>query len=173
VGIVGVDLDHCRDAETGTIESWARSIVDRLKSYTEITPSSEGLRIFIRAKLPPQGRKKGNFECYESGRYLTVTGNHLPGTPITIEQRQAEMDAIHSEVFADRNHSRTNGKVTGDFIPSSLDDAELLAKAFNATNGEKIRRLYQGDTSAYSSPSEADQALCNHLAFYAGHDRSG
>jgi primase-polymerase (primpol)-like protein len=38
IGIVGVDLDHCRDAETGLIKAWAQTIVNRLKSYTEITP---------------------------------------------------------------------------------------------------------------------------------------
>jgi putative DNA primase/helicase len=63
IGIVGVDLDHCRNPETGIIEEWAQRIVDRLHSYTEITPSNEGLRIFIRAELPPKDRKIGNFEC--------------------------------------------------------------------------------------------------------------
>ena len=56
------------------------SILDRLNSYAEISPSGTGLRIFWFAKLPPKDRKLGGFECYESGRYLTVTGNHLPGT---------------------------------------------------------------------------------------------
>ena len=80
IGIVGVDLDHCRDPHTGTIEPWARSITDRLGSYTEITPSRTGLRVFVVGSLPPQGRKKGNVEIYESGRFLTVTGWTLEGT---------------------------------------------------------------------------------------------
>jgi len=48
--------------------------VERLNSYTEKSPSGTGIHIFIKAKLPPGGRKKGDFECYESGRYLTMTG---------------------------------------------------------------------------------------------------
>src|SRR5262249_45677235 len=50
---VGVDLDHCRDPRTGTIEKWAQDIIDRLRSYTEITPSGTGIRIFLRGTLPP------------------------------------------------------------------------------------------------------------------------
>ena len=79
--IVGVDLDHCRDLETGDIEPWALRIVKILNSYTEITPSGTGLRIFIRGKLPPEGRKRGNIEMYDNGRFLTVTGWHLGGQP--------------------------------------------------------------------------------------------
>ena len=69
----GVDLDHCINKD-GSIEPWALSIVERLNSYTEKSPSGTGIHIFIKAKLPPGGRKKGHFECYESGRYLTMTG---------------------------------------------------------------------------------------------------
>ena len=57
----GVDLDHVVDPETGRIEPWAQSIVDRLNSYAEISPSGTGLRIFVFAKLPPKDRKVVDF----------------------------------------------------------------------------------------------------------------
>ena len=41
---------------------------------------------------------------------------------------------------------------------------------FAATNGARIRALWSGDTSGYSSHSEADAALCFHLAFWCGRD---
>src|SRR6266498_164190 len=31
----GIDLDHCRDAETGEIAEWARDIIATMDSYTE------------------------------------------------------------------------------------------------------------------------------------------
>src|SRR5262250_2400416 len=46
--IAGIDLDHCRDPETGRIEPWADEIVQQLDSYTEISPSGTGLHIFVR-----------------------------------------------------------------------------------------------------------------------------
>lgn len=51
------------------------------------------------------------------------------------------------------------------------DDGALLKKARSAANGEHFARLYdRGDTSGYSSSSEADFALCNMLAFWTGKD---
>ena len=35
----GIDLDDCRDPETGEIASWAQQIVDALESYTEVVRS--------------------------------------------------------------------------------------------------------------------------------------
>jgi putative DNA primase/helicase len=170
LGIVGVDLDHCRDPETGIIEKWARHIVDLLDSYTEITPSDAGLRIFLWAKLPHKDRKIGNFECYGSGRYLSVTGNHLPGTPTTVEHRQAEMDAVHTEVFVERNQRRTQGLAPKPAVPVNLNDEALLQRAFSSKHGDELQRLYSGDISSYPSHSEADLSLCNRLAFWTGGD---
>ena len=77
----GVDLDHCVDLDTGCLEPWAREIVEELNSYTELSPSGTGVRIFIKATLPPVGRKRGDFEVYEEKRYLTITGNVCVARP--------------------------------------------------------------------------------------------
>jgi putative DNA primase/helicase len=98
---VGVDLDHCYDEASGEIAPWARAIVETIDSYTEITPSGEGLRIFARGSLPATGRKRGNFEIYENGRYLTVTGRHLEGTPLTVELRELEIRRVHRDIWPD------------------------------------------------------------------------
>jgi hypothetical protein len=37
-----LDVDHCRDADLGTIEPWAREIVDAFPSYWEVSPSGTG-----------------------------------------------------------------------------------------------------------------------------------
>ena len=168
----GVDLDHCVNAETRAVEEWAMKIVRQLDSYTEISPSGTGLRIFIRAKLPPKDRKIGNFECYEWGRYLTTTGDHVPGTPFAIEQRQVEMDQVHTEVFAERNSRKTNSNSNGQssHVTPILVDDDFLNKAFAAKNGNAIWRLFHGDITGYGSQSEADLALCSHLGFYTGPD---
>src|SRR6516165_1183101 len=48
------DLDKCRSRTTGAIEQWAQSIVDRLGSYCELSPSGRGLRLFVWGELPPR-----------------------------------------------------------------------------------------------------------------------
>jgi len=42
----------------------------------------------------------------------------------------------------------------------------LLAKAFAARNGDKLKRLFGGDFNGYPSQSEADSALCWLLAYW-------
>jgi len=52
-----------------------------------------------------------------------------------------------------------------------IDPQGILTIARRAKNGEKFSRLFdKGDISGYGSQSEADQALCNILAFYMGGD---
>ena len=72
---VGIDLDHCLDPVTGHPSHEAEAMVRQLASYTEISPSGTGLRIFVRGSLPPTGRKKGWIEMYTESRFLTVTGH--------------------------------------------------------------------------------------------------
>jgi len=80
-GIVGIDLDGCRDPETGELEDWAQRIVEDLDSYTEVSPSGTGLHILVRGFLPPGRRRRGPIEMYAGGRYFTVTAEHVEGTP--------------------------------------------------------------------------------------------
>jgi putative DNA primase/helicase len=77
--IVGFDLDHCRNPDTGEIDPWALELVQRLDSYTEVSPSGTGLRVWTFGTFtdPKQGRKHGDIEMYRGQRFLTLTGCHL------------------------------------------------------------------------------------------------
>ena len=166
-GLVGVDFDHCRNPETGEIEPWALEYVKRLNSYTESSPSGTGLRVFLYGEIKNPGNKKGNIECYTSGRYLTVTGHHLEGTPRTIEHRQDEFDKFHEAVFGCVKEKKTEALP---LVISDLDETEVVHRAINAKNGEDFRRLYAGDWSGYPSQSEADLAFLSLCAFWTGRD---
>src|SRR5215212_4323992 len=48
----GVDLDKCREPESGEIEDWARELIEQLNSYTELSPSGTGVHILVKAQLP-------------------------------------------------------------------------------------------------------------------------
>ncbi len=82
-GIGGVDIDHVRDPVTGELHPEAKALIERFSSYTEISPSGTGIRIFGHAPCLPKGRAgiyRGiKVECYSAGRYLTVTGQQLNG----------------------------------------------------------------------------------------------
>src|SRR4051812_31982196 len=42
----GIDLDTCCD-EDGTFEPWALDVIERFGSYTEISPSGTGAKVFF------------------------------------------------------------------------------------------------------------------------------
>ncbi len=72
---VGIDLDGCRDAETGEVEPWAQKILDHFDgAYVETSPSGTGVHIITRGKLPGRGKNTKNVEMYSVERFFTVTG---------------------------------------------------------------------------------------------------
>lgn len=165
----GVDLDDCLDG-AGDLTTAAARIVDRLGTYTEISPSGRGLKLFLRGALPPGGNRKGKVEMYDRGRYFTVTGRHLRGTPTTIEERQRELEAVHAEIFAPPAPRAASHRSAA--IRPLAEDGELLARARSARNGRKFMALfYAGDLSFHrGDDSAADLALCGLLAFWCGGD---
>ena len=77
----GIDLDKCRDPQTGKLHAWAQTVVDFAETYTEVSPSGAGLRLFMRGKTETVKNDAAHVEIYPDGRYLTITGQHVPGTP--------------------------------------------------------------------------------------------
>jgi primase-polymerase (primpol)-like protein len=72
-----IDLDKCRNPQTGELESWAEEIIKKVDSYTEVSPSGTGIRIFTIAGLPVDGKNSGGIEIYKNKKYLTVTGHKI------------------------------------------------------------------------------------------------
>ena len=177
--LVAVDIDGCID-EQGVISQADLDLVMRLDSYTERPPSGHGLRIWIRGKKPgPKCRTAkhpnpllARVELYIIGRYLTVTGRHLEGTPLAIATRQAALNDLYGEMFPKRRTSPQANGQTHASKPLSDSNNELLDRARSAVNGSDFVTLYDlGDTSAYGGDeSAADMALMNHLAFWTGCD---
>jgi len=96
--LVGIDLDGCI-GEDGVLADWAAEIVRRLNSYTEVSPSRRGLRLFVRGEWPDDRRnRRDSIEVYGTGRYLTVTGNVWPGAPATVNERQDALDELAKEL---------------------------------------------------------------------------
>ncbi|MFC7198499.1 hypothetical protein [Halospeciosus flavus] len=184
--IVGVDLDNCRDPETGDVDDAARDIIERLDSYTEVSPSGTGYHVLIKGELPDGRNRRGSVELYDTARFFTVTGDHVERTPNRVARRQDALAAIHREYVQDTERATaseseqrdgTDDEPTAtDTVDADVDvdlaDEVLLEKARNASNGEKFERLWNGNTVGYDSQSEADMALCCLLAFWTGGDQT-
>ena len=174
---VGIDLDDCRDPETGSPGTDAREIILELESFTEVSPSGTGYHVLVRGSLPGDRSRRGSVEIYETARFFTVTGDRVETTPSQVMERPAALESVYIEYIAETETSHSETEVgtqqasTHETSQSvTLEDEELLERARNASNGEKFERLWRGSTAGYESQSEADMALCFLLAFWTGGD---
>jgi hypothetical protein len=168
----GIDLDGCID-EAGEVAEWALKEVRRFQSYTEITPTGRGLRIWIRGRIKGSGRNKRlseteGIEVYDRARYFTVTERPFGETSDQIEERQDELDQFLAEQFPKAEIAKPPAPKKA----APLSDRELLEKAFAAKNGHVFRALWEGDykSAGYESASEATLALCCQLRFWTDGD---
>lgn len=179
-GLWAIDVDHCIDAQ-GHMSEMAIDIIRTMNSPVEYSPRGGGLHIYFRADhadfLPENyyfNNRKVELEVYPSGltnRFMTVTGNHLPGTPEDIEgDRSVEVMAV-LERYMKREHPKSGASAEGGGI-SFLSDGEVIDKATASKNAEKFYKLWQGswEGDKYPSHSEADAALCTMLAFWCNKD---
>ena len=181
---VGIDLDHC--AFEAQPDSWAEHIIDKLDSYTEVSPSGTGFHIIVRGQKPGSKCKKprrsltkneaGEFvddmEMYDKDRYFTVTGKVLD-TKVINQDQDKLVDLYHDEFeFAQpAKATKTTATTAGSFAGIPADDSELLKKIAASKQRADFERLWSGDISGNGNDhSSADLALCLMLSFWTGKD---
>lgn len=174
-GFSAVDIDHC--VENGVLSDLAMDIIDRLKSYTEYSPSKTGVRIMFKVhsdyqydsdtyylKNPHNGVEI--YVCGATNRFVTMTGNTVYGYPV--REVTDELQAVLDEYMVRPVKRCTPSEPLVDAQPISLSDEQILLKA---SANSKFRALFEGDMSDYNDDhSSADLALCNILAFWTGRD---
>ncbi len=102
----GIDLDTCRDTASGRLDAWAAEVVARFGSYTEVSPSGTGVKVFFAfdgamlvALRQAMGTDHGRqfkrhgggdhppaIELYVGSRYFAVTDQRLEGTPAELQR---------------------------------------------------------------------------------------
>lgn len=152
-----IDLDNTYDDQVALDRQI--KIFREFNSYSEISPSGGGLHIIVKGKVP-HGRRRASIEVYSDQRYMTMTGNVY--NPVKIEQRQDLLTLLWEQM---------GGPPTvytyGEDQEQKLTDEQVLEIAFNASNGDKAKALFDGNwQSMYPSQSEADFALVDILAYY-------
>ena len=127
----GVDLDACIDAD-GTLEPWASEVVDRLDSYTEISPSGRGLKAIFYG--PPgktaevsfgepvdigePAKKRRELAYFTGARYFTITKRVWRDRPLrTISDGDAQwlhgrVEALRAAEKARRDGGKTQTPTT-------------------------------------------------------------
>lgn len=169
-GFSAIDIDHC--IVNGELTDMAKDIIDTVDSYTETSPSGNGIRIVIRTDTLEYdkdkyyiNKRKLGLEMYISGKtskFVTLTGNAIIECDV-MERSEKVLDMLNKYMKKDTVKSKSM-----DNAKSYLSDDSVIQIASTAINGSKFKKLWIGDISDYSSNSEADMALCSILAFYCG-----
>lgn len=146
-----------------------------MHSYTELSPSGTGVHILFCAKdfQYDTGRyfimnHEAGIEVYVAGatsKYVTLTGNRCSNHPFG--ERSQELRQVLETYMVRPNNAARNAINAVNSVSAPPD---VLQRAMNCRSGAAFKALWAGDTTGYSSQSEADYALCSHLAFWTGRD---
>lgn len=154
----GVDLDHCLDNL-----DFVDEFVETLQSYSEVSRSGDGVHIICKGTLPSGARRRGNVEMYSSGRYFICTGNIYNQKYRSVVDCTEAVKVLHNKYLPSNTPKVEPRRIS----QISLEDTEVIDKARACKSGVLFNMLYSGNWEGlYSSQSEADLALCNHLAFW-------
>lgn len=158
----GIDLD---DTE-GDVEAAKRQvrIYEAFDSYSERSPSGNGLHIIIMGSVP-NGRRRDHVEVYSSERYFTMTGDAY-GEPRQIADCNELLTTLWNELAP---NSAANPDASAFYGTATESDEAIYQRALAATNGTKFMRLWNGealDLSGDTSGSAIDMALVDMLQFY-------
>lgn len=190
-GFVALDWDECCDEVTREVVPEVAAVLRRLNTYAEYSPSGKGVRAFLRGRLEGESitAKAAGIEIYDEPNYVTVTGFRVPGTPDEVaeggallvelyETAKAKQEAAAEARSEARKAKKAGGKPEtpstapgpheGNGKAVSEEDA-VLNLARRSSAGSAVDALLAGQWEGdYPTQSEAELALANHLAFYAG-----
>ena len=171
--LIGIDLDDCISAG-GTSSDLAAEVVGYSETYAEVSPSGQGVRLFARGKAAKAVKDTANgIEIYNTGRYLTVTGQQIPDTPDCIGAAPRTLARLTAVAEAAR--AAKKGKSTGngdarahgrnffrsvndaafarldDWVPALLPQAVKQATGAWRVTSKALGRDYEEDLSIHPS----------------------
>lgn len=163
------DVDDC--ILDGKLDARSQDIVNILDSYTELSPSGNGIHIFFTADKVNHdtsryyiNNRETHVEVYDhtaTGRFLTLTGNAIHGSEVSA--RDAELQLV-----PDKHMKRSDADTAKSAVQapgSYLSDESVYSKASSSKQSEKFSALWNGEIPEGKSHSEADMALAEILAF--------
>jgi hypothetical protein len=193
--VVGIDLDGCRDAKTQKYTQWAIDLFGLTQSYSEITPSGAGARIWVKGTWPTSEHvfdldpaagfgDKVKVEVYSEGRYFTCTGDSVYQESVgiktcdlakvyelvrEIQKKYPPASKVESGA-GDTAGASSSVQIKNDGGPVSTNKYVLLTQG--DISGDKPCRIRDdhGNYMDYPDRSAADLGLCNACAMKHGNN---
>lgn len=184
--LVGVDFDGVRRHPSGDVKKWALNCVQTLGTYSEVSPSNNGLHSlgFVPDGLLDDFGNRNDelgIEIYEEGRYFTFSARSLAETPNEIRDVGEEVRTIQRKYMKDQTKSTVendeeddveeNESESEEITRTLSDDDEYLiekAKKFD----DEFGPLWEGRTQNYpgDTQSRSDYSLIQKLLYWTKGD---
>lgn len=174
---IGIDIDHVRDEMeqyiAGDHDNIVADFIDHTNSYTESSISGTGVHIIVKGHIPGDRRRRSNVEIYPDGRFFALTGSVF-GIPTENINKIADKDIKYLyDKYLDNETEKVVHLPQPSGVVMHLSENEVIDKIQQSSQADLFNQLMAGNwQERYTSQSEADQALCNILAFWTAKDRS-
>ncbi|WP_367009435.1 phage/plasmid primase, P4 family [Staphylococcus capitis] len=174
---LGIDIDDIDDdlhrfKQGDKLDNIVSEFNEAFKSYTEVSPSGNGLHIIVKGKIPGTRRRKGNIEMYDSGRFFTMTGKSIGKYKDVTEVSKQVFKTIYDKYLPDNT---VQYPTTNNYQQNihNLSEIDVINEIYKSKQAKLFDDLMKGNYEPYyTSHSEADMALANILAFWCAKDYS-
>lgn len=175
-GISCIDLDHSV-GENGELTAPAQKLTDEIsESYIETSVSGNGIHIFVKEDILGKGKFKnrtvtaeGEIEVYDSGRFISMTGNVRSKTTQLGKCPMATTQWLRSTLGEKVPERQVQPRERSGRIDTS-DDA-VIARIRNSKKGGEFDALYRGEDLTGDN-SRNDFKMMNMLAFFTDCDKA-
>lgn len=179
--VAGVDFDDVID-EDGVMDEWAYKMLMSCKSFAEVSPSRNGAHTLVYGELDSNYKNRNDdlgLEMYEEGRFFTVTGRWIEGTPKSINScpdgiLKAWQAKHMDEVFINSSNGTRDGESDAEWAdidtsghPGLLDYDDLTKREQKVVDAG----LKYGDDDFHILYKDAESAW-NHDRKWNGGDKS-
>lgn len=183
---VGFDLDDVKPDNEFTKE--ARTIVQRLNSYTEVSSSGTGLHVIAEGEKLDDRKTEvvlsicGHLEVYDTDRYFVLTGDVYDDFT-SVESRPTVVREVQDDYLPERQKFSFTGqqkpvseqKFDGGKTDSTPEQVRQTIRAYVKTDGHNVSRevlsLWRGSDEVRPSASEADMAFVKQLYYWCRGDQ--
>ncbi|NJH87351.1 DNA primase [Staphylococcus agnetis] len=173
---LGIDIDNVEDdihryRQGDKLDNIVSEFTEAFKTYTEVSPSGNGLHLIVKGKIPGERRRKGNIEMYDSGRFFTMTGNTIGKYKDVTEASPQLFKEIYNKYFPSTSNVIQHPSNNFQDNIHNLSEMEIINEIYQSKQAKIFDDLMRGNYEQYyGSHSEADMALANILAFWCAKD---
>lgn len=169
-GIGAIDIDHC--IEDGKFSDMASDIIEQMGSYTEISPSGNGIRIIFtvdkflydKELYYIHNHKKG-LEVYIAGttlKFVTITGDKINDNPII--DGTSKLSAVLDKYMLRNTAQKASPHVK---LSTPTNPKDFLG--IGLEKDEKLKAYWNG-SRLHGNESEDDMGFMAKLMYWCNND---